>query len=437
MKVQTMQLRIVFNITQTDDGYTSTMDSPDQGAKGIAVTTTTFNSSNLTFELPAMGIIYEGKLQNDTMFVGDFKQAGITFPLTLTRSTPTKDIVTRPQNPKKPYPYYTEEVIFKNSTDNVELAGTLSLPQKKGYFPAVILITGSGAQNRDEELMGHKPFLVLADYLTRNGVAVLRYDDRGVGGSTGDMAKATSANFAKDVEAAIEYLKTRDEIDKKKIGLLGHSEGGMIAPMVAAQSKDVDFIVLLAGPGVRGDKLLLKQSYDLGEATGITKDRLLNSEKINRAVYDIIINSVDDSLLAVKLRSYLNKSFNDMPEAEKPQGISIDDYISKIVSQLASPWMLYFIRYDPTVALEKVKCAVLAINGSKDLQVDATMNLNAIKAALEKGGNRKFTVKELQGLNHLFQECKTGLPSEYASIEQTFSPTAMKIISDWIILQTR
>ncbi len=437
LKVQTIQLRIVFNITKTDSGYTSTMDSPDQGAKGIPVTTTTFENPILKFELPAMAITYDGRLENDTIFIGVFKQSGITFPLNLTRSEAAKETIVRPQEPKKPYPYYTEEVKFENSTDGVELAGTLSLPQKKGHFPAVILITGSGAQNRDEELMGHKPFLVLADYLTRKGIAVLRYDDRGVGSSTGDMTKATSADFAKDVEAAIEYLKSRYEINRNKIGLIGHSEGGMIAPMVAARTKDVDFIVMMAGPGVRGDKLLLKQAYAIGEVSGLSKDKLLSSEKMYRGLYEIILNSGDDASLEEKLENYLKQSFNEMPESEQPQGISIDDYSGRVAKQLSSPWMLYFVRYDPAPALKKVRCPVLAINGSKDLQVDAEMNLTAIKDALAKGGNKNVTTKELTGLNHLFQECKTGLPSEYAQIEQTFSPDALKVISDWILVQTK
>ena len=433
LKVQAIQLRIVFNVTKTDNGYSSTMDSPDQGAKGIHVPTTTYENPTLKFELPALGISYEGNLENDTIFVGDFKQSGMTFPLTLTRSQHAKETIVRPQNPQKPYPYYTEDVKFENSTDNIELAGTLSLPKKEGNFPAVILITGSGPQNRDEELMGHKPFLVLADYLTRKGIAVLRYDDRGIGGSTGDMTTATSTDFAKDVEAAIKYLKTRNEINRKKIGLMGHSEGGMIAPMVAYGTKDVSFIVLLAGPGIRGDKLLLKQSYDIGEASGLSKDKLQHSEKINGGLYDIILNSMNDTSLDEKLTDYLNHSFNELPESEKPQGISIEDYSKKVVKQLNSPWMLYFIRYDPAPTLEKVKCPVLAINGSKDLQVNAEMNLNAIKIALAKGGNKQVTTKELPGLNHLFQECETGLPAEYAQIEQTFSPIALKVISEWIL----
>jgi pimeloyl-ACP methyl ester carboxylesterase len=437
LKVQTIQLRIVFNITKTDSGYTSTMDSPDQGAKGIPVTTTTFENPILKIELPAMAITYDGRLENDTIFIGVFKQSGMTFPLNLTRSEAAKETIVRSQEPKKPYPYYTEDVKFENSIDGVVLAGTLSLPQKEGHFPAVILITGSGAQNRDEELMGHKPFLLLADYLTRKGIAVLRYDDRGVGSSTGNMAKATSEDFARDVEVAIKYLKSREEINRKKIGLIGHSEGGIIAPMVAVRTKDVGFIVLLAGPGVRGDKLLLKQTYAIGKASGLSKDKLLNSEKINRGLYEIILNSGDDTSLEDKLGNYLKQSFNEMPKSEQPQGISIDDYSKRVAKQLSYPWILYFVRYDPAPALKKVKCPVLAINGSKDLQVDAEMNLNAIKNALAKGGNKKVTTKELPGLNHLFQECKTGLPAEYAQIEQTFSPTALKIISDWILTQTK
>ncbi len=436
LNVQGTQLRIVFNITQTEDGYSSTMDSPDQGAKGIPVPTTTFVDLNLKFELPALGITYDGKLENDTMFVGDFKQAGLTFPLTLTRSEQKKEEVLRPQEPLKPYPYYTEDVKFGNIKDSIVLGGTLSLPNKEGHFPAVILITGSGPQNRDEELMGHKPFLVLADYLTRNGIAVLRYDDRGIGESTGDISKATSIDFAKDVRAAIDYLKTRKEIDKKEIGLIGHSEGGMIAPIVASESKDVSFIVLMAGPGVQGAKLLVKQQNDLGKAYGMSDEDLLKAEKTNRNIYDIVLNSDDDMTLKEKLTSYIKQAISESEESGIPKGMNIDDYVDVQVKQLISPWMKYFLRFDPAPVLETVKCPVLAINGSKDMQVDAKENLEAIKDALEKGGNEKFTTKELQGLNHLFQECETGLPSEYSTIEQTFSPIALKIVTDWIVKQT-
>ena len=436
LNVQGMKLRIVFHISKSDTGYVSTMDSPDQGAKGIPVTTTTFNSPDLMLELPALGITCEGKLENDTTIKCDFRQSGLTFPLILSRSRQPAEKAVRPQEPKKPYPYISENVTFKNIKDSVTLAGTLTLPEKSGKFPVVILISGSGAQNRDEEIMGHKPFLVLADYLTRHGIAVLRYDDRGVGGSTGSMKTATSEDFVNDVMAAIKYLKTKKEIDKHKIGLIGHSEGGMIAPMVASRSKDVSFIVLLAGPGIRGADLLLKQEEEIYKASGISDEQIKRSAKVNQALFNIILNTTDDTALKEKLTNYLVKTFDKLPEQERPSGMDADDFTRMTVAKLTSPWMLYFLRYDPAPVLEKVKCPVLALNGSKDLQVNAKINLTGIRNALEKGGNKDFTIKDLPGLNHLFQECTTGLPTEYSQIEQTFSPAALKIISDWIKSKT-
>jgi hypothetical protein len=249
LKVQGTSLRIVFNVTKTENGFSSTMDSPDQGAKDIPVTTTSFVNSKLKLEITNVLIEYNGELK-ENLITGTFRQGGQEFPMNLSKEKIEKQTVIRPQEPKKPYSYYTEEVTFQNNKENITLAGTLTLPKKEGNYPVVILITGSGPQNRDEELMGHKPFLIISDYFTKNGIAVLRYDDRGVAQSGGNFKTATSLDFASDVESAITYLKTRKEINKNKIGLVGHSEGGIIAPIVASKSKDVNFIVLLAGTGI-------------------------------------------------------------------------------------------------------------------------------------------------------------------------------------------
>ncbi len=435
--VQGTQLRLVFNITQTNNDYSSTMDSPDQGAKGIPVTSTSYENSILKLEISSAGIQYEGTLDKDNIFIGTFKQAGQSFPLDLSREKIEKEKINRPQEPTKPYPYYSEDVKFENTKDKIVLAGTLTLPEKDGNFPAVILISGSGPQNRDEELLGHKPFLVLADHLTKNGIAVLRFDDRGTAESTGNFKTATSLDFARDVEFAIKYLKTRKEINKNQIGLVGHSEGGIIAPMVAAESKDIKFIVLLAGTGIRGDQLLLLQQELIGEASGISDTELHKAKAINKGAFDIILKSDNTESLEIELTSYIKQALKDYPESEKPTGMSEDDYVKLQVNQLTSPWMIYFIKYDPAPILEKVKCPVLAINGEKDLQVPAKVNLEAIEEALEKGGNKNITTIELPNLNHLFQECETGSPDEYAAIEQTFSPIALTEISNWILKQVK
>lgn len=437
LKVQGTQLKLVFNITKTDKGYSSTMDSPDQGAKGIPVTSTSYENSILKLEISSAGIQYEGTLDKENVFVGTFKQAGQSYPLNLTKEKVEKEKVIRPQEPTKPYPYYSEDVKFENKKDKIVLAGTLTLPEKDGSFPSVILISGSGPQNRDEELLGHKPFLVLADHLTKNGIAVLRFDDRGTAESTGDFKTATSLDFARDVEFAIKYLQTRKEINKNQIGLIGHSEGGIIAPMVAAESKDIKFIVLLAGTGIRGDQLLLLQQELIGKASGISDADLQKAKVINKGAFDIVLKSSNTDSLRIELTSYIKQAIKDNPESEKPAGISEDDYVKLQVNQLTSPWMKYFIKYNPAPILEKVKCPVLAINGEKDLQVPAKINLDTIKKALEKGGNENVTTKELSNLNHLFQECKTGSPSEYATIEQTFSPIALEETSNWILKQIK
>jgi len=434
LKVQGTQLRIVFNISKTGSGYTSTMDSPDQGAKGIPVTSTTFENSKLKLEITNLKFEYNGELKGK-IIEGSMKQNGMEFPMNLSKETIEKQVFVRPQEPKKPYPYYSEEVTFQNPTANITLAGTLTLPQKEGLFSAVILVTGSGPQNRDEELMGHKPFLVLSDYLTRKGIAVLSYDDRGVGQSKGNFKTAITDDFASDAESAVAYLKTRKEINK--IGIAGHSEGGIIAPIVATNSKDVSFIVLLAGTGIRGDKLLLLQQELIARASGVGETDIKKTKEINSKVFDMILKSKSDATLKEDLRKYLAENLKSMPADSKPKGMSDEDFIALQLAQINSPWMLNFIRYDPVNTLEKVKCPVLAVNGDKDLQVPSKVNLPAIEKALKKGGNKKVTIREFPGLNHLFEECKTGLPAEYPLIEQTFSPIVMEEISKWILQQTK
>jgi len=437
LKVQGTQMRLVFNITKTDNGVSSTMDSPDQGAKGIPTTTTSFENSILKITIANAKIEYEGTLGKDNIIVGTFKQGGQSFSMNLSKEVIEKEKLVRPQEPTKPYSYYSEDLTFENKNAGISLAGTLTLPKKDGVFPVVILISGSGPQNRDEELLGHKPFLVLSDYLTKNGIAVLRYDDRGTALSKGDFKTATSADFATDVESAISYLKTRKEINKKKIGLIGHSEGGLIAPMVASKSKDVAFIVLLAGTGIQGDQILLLQQKLIGKASGISDEDLQKNEIENRKTFDIVNKSTNLEQLNNDLTIYIMQSLKDNPNSEKPQGMSDEDFVKLQVKQIANPWMQYFIKYNPAPALEKVKCPVLAINGEKDLQVPPKENLEAIKKALTKGGNKKVTTIELPNLNHLFQECKTGSPEEYATIEQTFSPTALNEILKWLQTQTK
>lgn len=343
----------------------------------------------------------------------------------------------RPQEPQKPYPYYSEDVRFKNQQAEIHLAGTLTLPKKEGVFPAVILITGSGPQNRSEELAGHKPFLVLSDYLTKNGIAVLRYDDRGTAMSEGNFNSATSADLAGDVESAVAYLKTRKEIDPKKIGLIGHSEGGLIAPLVAVQSKDIAFIVMLGGPGIPGDKILQIQQRLIAEVSGVSKAEIKGTERINKKIFDIVKKSSDIEQLKIDLKSNLQKFLNENPDFKKPGNMTADEFIHLQIETYATPWMQYFIRYNPVNTLKKVRIPVLALNGEKDLQITPKENLNAIKKALRKAGNRNMTIMELPDLNHLFQESDTGAPQEYQKIEQTYAPTVLKEVLHWLKIQVK
>lgn len=427
-------LHVVFHVAKNDQGgYTSTMDSPDQGVNGIPVTTTTFVESVITFELTPMRIVYKGTIEKEEIF-GTFTQGGQEFSLNLDRKEVVKAALNRPQEPKAPFPYTIEEIKFTNAKDKVTLAGTLTIPEGKGKFPVVVLISGSGPQNRDEEIMGHKPFWVIADYLTRNGIAVLRYDDRGVGESTGNFDEGNSEDFSNDAEAAVEYLKTRKDIHKSQIGLAGHSEGGLIAPMVAARNKDVAFIVLLAGTGVKGSEILLYQQKTIFKASGLPEEVVNQRISTTVALFDIISNSANNHLDR-DLNEYIEKIV--ALQGGEAQDMSTKEYIEMQLQEISTPWMCYFIKYDPAPVLSKVKVPVLALNGGKDIQVQADLNLPAIKKALAVSGNKKVTIKEYPNLNHLFQEAKTGFPDEYFKIEQTFSPEVLKDIRDWIKLQVK
>ncbi len=422
------KIRIVFHISGGESGLVTTMDSPDQGAFGLATRSTVFENGKLEIVMDTPPLSYSADYA-EGKFKGTFSQAGYEFALELQREELPKAVYNRPQEPKAPFPYRSEEVVFSNPAAGIKLAGTLTLPDKAGIYPAVILISGSGAQNRDEELMGHKPFLVIADYLTRNGIAVLRYDDRGTAASEGDFGSATSVDFASDANSAVQYLQTRAEIGK--IGLMGHSEGGIIAPMVAAENPEVKFIVMLAGTGIRGDKILDWQSNAILKASGVPKAELDKVMPINRRIYSLVLAAQKPEEARQNIVSYMD-SLYAAGGLELPPGTGKDDFIQQTASSLTSPWMMYFLKYDPAPTLAKVKCPVLAVNGSKDLQVPSKLNLPVIKQTLQKAGNRRVTTKEYKGLNHLFQNCKTGSPDEYATIDETFSPKVLKDLRVWI-----
>jgi uncharacterized protein len=416
------KLRLVFHIFNTAEGLKATMDSLDQGAKGIPMTSVSRDATSLVMELKPIDGKFAGKISADKATIeGNWTQKGQSLPLLLTR---TKDaameVPKRPQNPVRPLPYREEEVSYLNKEQGDTLAGTLTIPQGAGPFTAVLLITGSGPQDRDETLLGHKPFLVLSDWLTRKGIEVLRVDDRGVGKSTGVFGAATTADFATDVEVGVTFLKTRPEVNARKIGLIGHSEGGVIAPMVAARNPNVAFIVMMAGTGVPGDQILVEQKKLIEEAGGMMKADAEKQAAEEEAVLTLVVKEKDNPDLAKDLK-------------KKLEGTVAEPELGAQVKVLTSPWFRYFLAYDPAPALREVKCPVLALNGENDLQVPPAQNLPVIRKALQEGGNTNFEVVELPGLNHLFQTSKTGSPAEYARIEETMSPVAMAKISDWIV----
>lgn len=342
-----------------------------------------------------------------------------------------QDKPNRPQTPEPPFNYNVENVTFKNIKDTVTLAGTFTFPKTGKNFPAVILISGSGAQNRNEEIFDHKPFWVLADYLTKNGIAVLRYDDRGFGESTGVFSGSTSIDFGRDVSAAIDYLKTRKEIDHKKIGLIGHSEGGTIAPMIASENKDVAFVVSLAGVMTTGGELLILQKEMQLRAMGSSEVYISKEIDFDTGLMTVIKKSTPETLKA-DLDNYTTDYFKNHPKFVSDHGMNEEYYKQLIINSYSSPWVSTFIKYNPQNALENLSIPLLALNGEKDLQVPYKENFDVLRSIMENDSSKKFTLVSYPSVNHLFQECETGTVQEYQQLEQTFSPTVLKDILEWI-----
>lgn len=436
LEISGTKLRILLKITtKADKTLSATFDSIDQGAKDLPIDTITYQDGTLKFEAKPFGINFEGKVKEGVEIVGEFKQGQAKLPLVF-KPQEKPIVINRPQHPIKPYPYDEQEVSYENKNDDIKLAGTLTLPKGKAPFPAVVLITGSGPQDRNEEIFDHKPFLVIADYLTRQGIAVLRVDDRGVGGTSKGAITATSENYAQDVLAGVEFLKTRKEINSKQIGLIGHSEGGIIAPMVATKSSDIAFIVLLAGTGLPGDEILKLQGALIAKASGASEKLINVSNEIQTISYRIIREEKDINIAKAKLIEE-NKKFYAKFSKEEKQALGLpdltDEQIAKSSDILLSSWFRYFLTYDPRPTLKGVKVPVLAVNGEKDLQVPCKENLTEIEKALKEGANKDFQIKSFPNLNHLFQTCQTGSPQEYGQIEETFSPDVLKEMGNWIL----
>ncbi|MBL7683532.1 MAG: alpha/beta fold hydrolase [Flavipsychrobacter sp.] len=429
------KVRLVFRVTEANGKLSTIMDSPDQGVTGIPVAGTTMNGDSVLFDLSNAGIQYSGLLKGESID-GVWKQNGMKLPLVMKKTDKPAEL-RRPQTPKPPFGYLSEDVTFKNADGSISYGATITMPAGGKTYPAVLLISGSGPQNRDEELMGHKPFAVLADYLTKKGYVVLRVDDRGVAQTTGDRKKATSADFAKDANAAIDYLKTRKEVNVKKIGMLGHSEGGMIAPMVAADRKDIDFVVLMAGPGVKIYELMEDQSAAMMLAGGVSENIVAEYRKLYRGIEQAVISSSTGEEAKNKMIQ-VTTTWKSTATKDAIALVDIDDFekekkfIDEFMRMYHDAWFNYFLKYDPQPVLQKLNCKVLALNGEKDMQVLSKANLDGIKQSLAKSKTKMYDVKELPGLNHLFQTCKVCTVQEYGVLEETISPTALTAISDWL-----
>jgi len=432
-----IKLRLVFKVSKTATGYQAKFDSVDQGATDLDVDTVTIEDRQVKFEAKKYGFKYEGKLndQGDEMN-GVLYQGPASLPLVLKRvaDVPT---ISRPQDPKKPYPYDEEEVSYRNEKDNIKLAGTLTLPRGGSSHPAVILITGSGAQDRNETIAGHRPFLVLADHLTRNGIAVLRVDDRGVGGSGPGSPTATSESYAGDVLAGVQFLKTRKDINPRKIGLIGHSEGGMIAPIAAARSTDVAFIVLLAGAGQRGEDLIYSQTELIQKVMGTDPEVITQANVLQKRINAIVKSQEDGTRIGELVNEDITRFVAGLNESQRRAFVPIESTMKALMPMYQTAWFRYFIMFDPTPVLKKVTVPVLALNGENDLQVPWKENLDLIAAALKAANNKDVTIKSFPKLNHLFQTSQTGALSEYGKIEETMSPEVLSTISEWILKRTK
>ena len=433
--VGAVALRVVFHLKQSrSGGWTGTMDSPDQGARGIPIPSVTFDGKRLVIDFPNIQARFDGVAQPDRRIVGTWTQGGRQLPLALIRSATPNAAPKRPQEPRGPFPYRTEEVVFDSVARGVRLSATLVVPRGKGPFPAVVLVSGSGPQDRDESLMGHKPFAVVADHLARAGFATLRADDRGVGKSTGDFVAANSADFADDAEGAVRFLQSRPDIRKERIGIAGHSEGGIIAPMVAARNPEVGFLILLAGTGVPGIEVIAAQSDAIQRAVSVPTDVRRRNGQLQRALLDLARDlratagngQPAPALVQSRLAAVLDPFVASLSESERAAFTSERSPLEAQFREMLSPWFTFFLEHDPRPVLRQVRVPVLVLNGARDLQVLPGQNVAEIVGALRSGGNRRVVSRILPGLNHLFQTCRTGAPTEYGEIEETFAPKALR-----------
>jgi uncharacterized protein len=430
LKAGTISLRIGLHVTKEANGsLSSKLDSIDQGAMGLPAQVTTFHEGKLHLELPNLHATFDGTLNADGNEISGTFTQGAAMPLTF-RRVEHVEALNRPQMPRPPFPYNAEDVAYESGP--IHLAGTLTFPKGAGPFPAALLITGSGPEDRDETLFGHKPFLVIADFLTRHGIAVLRLDDRGVGKSTGSSSRATLDDMAGDVLAGVQFLRGRKEIDGSRIGLIGHSEGGIVGPLAASRDPRVAFVVMLAGTGVTGEQVLYLQGELIARAAGAASGAIAENRVVQKMMIDAVRESKDESDATEKMKAGWERLKAAAPAEQRKQMAARDSMIAAQFASIASPELRSFLFYDPAVTLRKVTVPVLAMNGSRDLQVSPRQNLPAIAAALAEAGNQNFTIAELPGLNHLFQHCNDCTIAEYGKLEETLSPSVLEMLAGWI-----
>jgi pimeloyl-ACP methyl ester carboxylesterase len=429
-------LRVAIRVETVEgspDTRRAVFDSIDQDVKGIPVTAISVESERVRFEVKSIGGAFEGTMDDDrTRIEGQWTQSILSLPLTLEKVEAISTL-NRPQHPEPPFPYAVEEVSFENPAAEIELAGTLTLPEGDGPFPATVLVSGSGPQDRDETILGHKPFLVIADHLTRAGIAVLRFDDRGVGASEGDHASATTEDFATDALAAVRFLGNRPEIDPKAIGIIGHSEGGVIGPLAATKGpEEVAFLVLLAGTGVNGREIILRQTDLIARASGLPEGMVEHQVDILEELTARL--EADDAapLDAEAVAALTRKALEGLSPEHRDAMEESDVALALSASELQRPWFRFFLRHDPRPTLRQVSAPVLALFGERDLQVDPAQNAPEVEAALRAGGNPHSRVVIVPGVNHLFQRTESGAPLEYGSIEQTIAPEVLEQMTAWI-----
>ncbi len=435
---------------QADGGFSGTLDVPMQGLKNGVLKDIILDAHEMRFTFTAPGAPPEAsarfvlKIAEDgRTATGTLSQGEVQTPVTFERVAEgqTADIsIRRPQDPVPPYEYEERGIVFRNPTDGTALAGTLTIPLGEGPHPAVVLLSGSGAQDRDEFIAGHRPFLVLADHLTKHGVAVYRFDDRGVGGSGGNIAQSTCDTLAEDAIAAVDLLRLQPEIDPKRIGVIGHSEGGIIGPMAAARSPNVAFVVMLAGTGFAGRDILTMQAEAISKAAGLDQNDIDRATAAHKRAMDLLEQKAGDDavraaireLAVIQITSFSNKHGNQMP----PDAF-IDNYVEQQMQMIQSDWFKSFLFLDPSQVLRQIRVPVLALIGSLDVQVPASANIPRIRKALEDAKNNDATVQELPGLNHMFQPAGTGSPEEYATIQTTIDPAVLDLVTEWIRKRTR